>query len=185
MGFNSIQKGVLPKASDIQQVINVLTGQADAGLLSLLAPVSAPSAAPVATLSAGSLTGSYQWGIYWITGIPDGAGNVNITGRTTPSSYSTAQTLTNQQCTINISGETIPTGVIGWGVVRNQAGGSTWYIVPGSEQFNLSGTIPLTYIDNIADANLVTVAPTTNTTGTKITNYSDLATKLRCGGLPY
>ena len=169
MGLNNITKGALPKAADIQQLINILQAIYDAGPLHLLGAVPAPSAAPAVTLSSGSLNGSYQWGTYWITGIPNGAGGVNVTGRTTSSPYSTTQSLTNQQGTVSISGQGIPQGVIGWGVVRNHAGGSVWYEVPGSEQFNLSGSIPVTFIDNTPDANLTTAAPSTNTTGTPVT----------------
>jgi hypothetical protein len=169
VGLNNIAKGALPKAADIQQLINILQALYDAGPLSFLGSVSAPSTAPTATLSSGSLNGSYQWGTYWITGIPNGSGGVNVTGRTTPSPYSTSISLTNQQGTVSISGQGIPQGVIGWGVVRNHAGGSVWYEVPGSEQFNLSGLMPVTFIDNTSDANLITSAPSTNTTGTPVT----------------
>lgn len=142
----------------------------DGGALSFLGPVAGSASAPTVTLSAGSLNGSYEWGFYWITGIPDGTGAYNVTGRTTPSPYSTAQTLTNQEGVVSIAGIAIPTGVVGWGVVRNQAGGATWYEVPGSEQFlNASGAMPTTYTDDMADANLVTDAPATNTTGTSFT----------------
>jgi YD repeat-containing protein len=46
-----------------------------------------------------------------------------------------------------------------------------WYEVPGSEQFgNGDGSnVPQSYFDNTADANLVTAAPSTNTTGTNLT----------------
>ncbi len=169
MGLNNIAKGALPKAQDIQQLINLLQALYDAGPLSFLGTVSAPSNTPTVTLSSGSLSGSHQWGTYWITGIPNGSGGVNVTGRTTPSPYTTAQTLTNQQGTVSISGQGIPQGVIGWGVVRNHAGGSVWYEVPGSEQFNLSGAMPVTFTDNTPDANLTIGAPSVNTTGTPVT----------------
>jgi hypothetical protein len=157
-------------AEHIKQLINVFTGQRDGGALTLLGQVAPPGTAPTVTLSAGTLNGSYEWGTYWITGIEDGAGGVSVTGRTTPSPYSAAQTLANQQGTVSIAGQAIPTGVVGWGVVRNQAGGATWYEVPGSEQFmNTVGNMPASYVDNTPDANLVTAAPASNTTGTTLT----------------
>ncbi|WDL96954.1 sialidase family protein [Alicyclobacillus sp. ALC3] len=169
MGLESIAKGSLPTAAQIQQFINVLTGVRDAGPLSLLGPVENPAIAPAVTLQSGSLTGDYQWGFYWITGIETGSGSFNITGRTLVSALTTAQTLSSQQASVSIAGITVPTGVVGWGVVRNQNGGSTWYEVPGSEQFlSSSGAMPLVFFDNVADANLVTAAPSTNTTGTTL-----------------
>jgi len=169
-------------AEHIAQLVNVLTGQRDAGAMFLLAPIGAPTTAPSITLSTGSMTGSYQWGTYWISGIEDGTGTFSITGRTTPSPYSTAQTLASQQGTVSIAGETVPTGVVGWGIVRNHAGGATWYEVPGSEQFaNGVGSMPTTYVDDVADTSLVTPAPATNTTGTSLSGAIDALT---LGGLP-
>lgn len=154
-------------AEHITQFVKVLTGLLDSGQLSLLPPVASPASAPIVTLTAGALSGSYQWGTYWITGIPDGTGAYSVTGRTLPSAYSAAQTLATQEGTVSIAGETIPTGVVGWGSVRNKAGGATWYEVPGSEQFlNGASAMPTTFVDNVADTSLVTAAPATNTTGT-------------------
>jgi hypothetical protein len=159
-------------AEHILQLIGVLTGQIDGGALQFLGQVAAPATAPTVTLSAGALNGSYEWGTYWITGAADGTGSYAVTGRTTPSPYSTAQALANQQGTVSIAGQAIPTGVVGWGVVRNQAGGGTWYEVPGSEQFmNNAGVMPTSFVDNVADGNLVTAAPATNTTGTYLSGY--------------
>lgn len=157
-------------AEDVAQLVRALTGQLDAGSLSLLGPVPAPSAAPTVTLAAGGVTGTgYQWGTYWITGIPDGTGTYHVTGRTTISPLTAAQALSAQEATVSIAGETVPTGAIGWGVVRNQSAGSTWCEVPGSEQFlSLAGAMPTTYVDDTPDADLVTDAPATNSTGTTL-----------------
>lgn len=154
-------------AEDVAQLVNVLTGQRDAGALSLLQALAAP-AAPSVTLQSGAITGTgYRWGVYWITGLMDGTGTPHITGRTPVGTLTTAQALTAQQATVSISGLTPPTGTIGWGVARNKSGGGTWYTVPGSEQFmSVAGTIPSSFVDNVADASLVTAAPTSNTTGT-------------------
>ena len=306
MTLQSITKGALPQSTDINQVIKTLLGQVDSGQLSLAEPTASPSVAPSVTLSSGSLSGQYQWGTYWITGIVSSSGTVSVTGRTTPSPYTSAQSITSQQGTISIAGQTVPTPVIGWGVVRNAnviplssaltlsavsnasstlaatkyfinvafgnsngtttpgsseanitlatanayniqfsvtlPGGATYalvgmgtasgseaqyaqvnssatvtyvgsntagvsasvngstltitiskpisdtshamptvntastgfYEVPGSEQFaNTNGNIPMTYIDNTSDANLVTAAPSSNTTGTTLLNNTN------------
>lgn len=162
-------------AEDVGQLVDVLTGQRDSGSLSLLGPVANPSQAPTVTLSAGGITGTgYQWAFYWITGILDGTGAAHVTGRTLAGPLSAAQALTAQEATVSISGITAPTGVIGWGVVRNKSGGGTWYEVPGSEQFlTLAGTMPSSFIDNVVDGSLVTVTPAANTTGSAEITFGD------------
>lgn len=167
-------------AEDIAQLVNVLTGKADAGLLNLLAPLAAP-AAPSTALSSGAITGtSYQWAVYWITGILDGTNTPHITGRTAYGTATGAQNLTSQEATVSISGLTPPTGAIGWGVARTKSGGGTFYLVPGSEQFlTIAGTMPATFVDNTPDGSLVTAAQTVNSTGTylkgPIGGYVDFA----------
>lgn len=157
-------------AEDIQQLVNVLTGLADGGALSLLGPVTDPVAyTPGITLSAGSLTGAYKWAFYWITGLKDGTNTAHVTGRTLMSTPTATQNPSAQQGTVSISGITVPTGVIGWGVARTKAGGSTYYLVPGSEQFtSIAGTMPATFVDNVADGSLVTTVQASNTTGTSL-----------------
>lgn len=154
-------------AEDILQLVNVLSGQQDGGALSLLQPLAAP-AAPSVSLSAGGITGTgYQWGVYWVSGIMDGTATAHVTGRTPVGTLTSAQALSAQEATVSISSLTPPTGTIGWGVARNKSGGSTWYLVPGSEQYlTVAGSLPASYIDNTVDASLVTVAQTANTTGT-------------------
>lgn len=155
-------------AEDVGQLVDVLTGQRDAGALTLLAPLSAP-AAPSVSLSAGGITGTgYQWAVYWITGILDGTGAAHVTGRTPYGTLTAGQALTAQEATVSVAGlGAAPTGAIGWGVARNKSGGGTWYTVPGSEQFmTLAGTMPASFVDNVTDASLVSAAPTANTTGT-------------------
>ena len=157
-------------AEDVAQLVNVLTGLADGGALSLLPPVTDPTAfTPTVTLQAGALTGAYKWAFYWITGVKDGTNTAHVTGRTLMSTATATQNPSSQQATVSISGVTVPTGVIGWGVCRTKAGGSTYYLVPGSEQFtSIAGTMPATWVDNVADGTLVTTVQTQNTTGTSI-----------------
>lgn len=159
-------------AEDVGQFADLLTGIRDGGALSLLAPLVAP-AAPSVTLQSGAITGTgYQWAVYWITGAMDGTNGAHIVGRTPYGTLTGAQSLTAQQATISISGLTAPTGAIGWGVARNKSPGGTtsgWYTVPGSEQFlSIAGTMPASFVDNVADGSLVSLAPTTNTTGTTL-----------------
>lgn len=157
-------------AESFNQTTLALTGQLDPGGLKLIGPTSAPASAPTVTLQSGTLTGTgYQWGVYWITGMPDGTGAVHVTGRTTVGPYSAAQNLSSQQATIDISSLPVPVGVIGWGVARNASGGTTFYSVPNSEQFVTgSGLLATTFVDQTPDANLVTAAPSVNTTGSTL-----------------
>lgn len=178
MPLYTVANGSAGNAADLDQLVQSLVGALDGGAMSLLTPVSAPSAAPAVTLAAGSVTGTgYQWGTYWITGIPDGTGAYHVTGRTTISPLTAAQSMSAQEATVSIAGESLPTGVVGWGVVRNQSAGATWYEVPGSEQFlSLAGAMPTTYVDDTADADLVTPAPSSNTTGTSMEGIFSLST---------
>lgn len=158
-------------AQDIAQFINSLTGQMDVGGLSLLGPVTDPTAfTPAITLSTGGLTGAYKWAFYWITGIQDGVGGNHIVGRTLMGTPTTTQNPSSQRATVDISSAGAqPTGVIGWGVCRTKAGGSTYYLVPNSEQFlSGAGTLASTYVDNAADGTLVTTVQAVNTTGSTI-----------------
>lgn len=159
-------------ANDLDQLVKTLQGLLDAGALTLLGPVDSPASAPAIALSSGSITGTgYEWGVFWITGIPVGNGSTyNTTGVTLAGPVSTAQALSSQEATVSIAALTIPTGVIGWGVVRNKSGGSTFYEVPNSRQFlSQAGAMPTTFVDNTPDANLTTAAPSSNTTGTRLT----------------
>lgn len=154
-------------AEDVGQLIDVLTGQRDGGALSLLPPLASPASAPAVTTSAGSLTGTYKWQVYWISGIMDGTATAHVVGRTPAGPATSGTALSSQRATLDISGLTPPTGVIGWGVARTQAGGSTFLLVPGSEQFlSAAGSLPATFVDNTADGSLVTAVQTVNTTGT-------------------
>jgi hypothetical protein len=166
----------LPYAEDIMQVTHGLTGLLDLGALSLLGPLAAPAGAPAITLQAGSLTGAYKWQVYWISGVMDGRGvvaaNAHITGRTLAGPATATQNPSAQQATVSIAALTPPTGVIGWGVARTLASGTTFLLVPGSEQFlSLAGTLPATFIDNTSDGALVTAVQTVNTTGTSLGGF--------------
>jgi|SRR5579872_1190662 len=188
-------------AEDIGQFVDVFSGQRDAGAMSLLGPLPTPNQAPTVALGSGGITGTaYQWALYWITGILDGTDAAHIQGRTPFGTLSGAQALTAQKATITLPGGlTVPTGAIGWGVARNKSAGSTWYTVPGSEQFlSLAGTMPNSFVDNVADASLVTLAPTVNTTGTSLAGAVEATTvaglgaavdgkvgRLRTGSSPY
>lgn len=123
------------------------------------------------------LTGAYKWAFYWITGVQDGSAangsGVHIVGRTLRSTATATQNPSAQKGQVSIAGITVPTGVIGWGVCRTLAGGSTYFLVPGSEQFqSLVGTMPQTYVDNTGDGSLVTGVQSTNTTGTTLAGAS-------------
>lgn len=188
-------------AEDVGQLVDVFSGQRDAGAMSLLGPLPTPNQAPTTALAAGAITGTaYQWALYWITGIQDGTGAAHIQGRTPFGTLSGGQALTAQKATITLPGGlTVPTGAIGWGVARNKSAGATWYSVPGSEQFlSLVGSMPSSFLDNVVDGALVTLAPTANTTGTSLTGATEAATvaglgtgvdgrvgRLRMGSSPY
>jgi|SRR5579884_9210 len=171
-------------AEDVGQFVDLLGGQRDGGALSLLGPLGAP-AAPTITKQSGSITGTgYQWGIYWITGVMDGTGGAHVTGRTLAGTLSAATSLSAQEATVALGGITPPTGAIGWGVVRNKSGGSSWFEVPGSEQFlSIAGTMPSSFVDNVADASLVTATPAANTTGTTLSGAIGCAYSTTLPGL--
>ena len=156
-------------AEDVSQLVDAFTGQRSVGALTPLGQIAVPAGAPTITLQSGSLTGAYKWEVYWIDGVMDGTNTPHINGRTTPGAATTTQNPASQQATVSIAALTPPTGVIGWGVARTLASGTTFLLVPGSEQFlSIAGTMPATFIDNTPDGSLVTPVQATNTTGTTI-----------------
>jgi hypothetical protein len=173
-------------AEDIIQFAKIFTGAWDGGAMSLLQPLATPSVAPtVNTSSSGAISGSgYQWGYYWITGTfyktqpPSPVYTPTQVGTTPYGTLTSSQNLSSKEAVVSISGITVPTGAIGWGVVRNKSGGGTWYEVPNSQQFlSSSGSMPSSFTDNSVDSALVTTAPTVNTTGTTITNVPSIAAR--------
>lgn len=157
-------------AEDIAQLVGVLTGILDGGALALLPMVLDPTQTPTVALAAGSLTGAYKWAFYWITGVKDGTNTPHITGRTLMGAPTATQNPASQQATVSLPGAiSIPTGVIGWGLARTKAGGTSYFRVPGSEQFtSIAGTMPASFVDNVPDGSLVTAVQTVNSTGTTL-----------------
>ncbi len=177
MPLYQVQNNAIPDARDLNQFVQVLTGQGDAGPLSLFAPLGAPGA-PTTALSAGSLSGAYQWAYWWITGLPGGGGLVHLTGYSPTGTPTASQNLSSQQATVTIG--TVPTGAIGWGLARTLAGGSTLYRV-FNVMIDQNGNLATQATDNTPDSELVVLAPTVNTTGTTFALAGRLGAPLEPG----
>jgi hypothetical protein len=149
-------------ARDFNNVVGALMGSVDVGQVQLAPPVSAPGA-PGVSLTSGSLTGTYQWCAWWVTGALDGQGNPHVVGTTPAGSATSAQSLSSQAAVISAPANP-PETAIGFGIGRTKAGGSTFYVV-ATVYVNTSGTWPQ-YTDNTPDSSLSTPVPATNTTGT-------------------
>ncbi|MDI3341837.1 MAG: kelch repeat-containing protein [Sphaerobacter sp.] len=165
MGFQPIIPGTNPLASDVQQIIDALTGRADAGALSLFPPISAPGAPTVAvSQTAGVLNGTYTYKITFVTGFVRSDGTLVYTGETRGGTTSASVSPANQQVTLsNIP--VGPAGVIARRIYRTVAGGAD-----GTQKFvaEIGDNVTTTYVDNVADASLGVAVPTSNTTGTTI-----------------
>ncbi|MDE3095767.1 MAG: hypothetical protein KGK07_07185 [Chloroflexota bacterium] len=158
----TVTPGAATMAADLNQLTDTLNGALDPGPITFAAPVAAPGA-PSVTLAAGSLTGTFAWAAYWITGVLDGAGN-HYTNATTAYGTATSGTALSSQEGVLSAPASPPSQAIGWGLCRTKDGGSTYYEIATAYK-TTAGTWPQ-ITDNTADASLTVLAPTANTTGT-------------------
>jgi hypothetical protein len=177
--FKQVVPGGVPLASDLNQLIWALTGQADVGQISLFSPLTAPSAPTVtASQTAGVLNGSYKYVQVFVTGWIGNDGSYYVSGFA-PSAASSPISLTNQQATVTLA--TGPSGTIARILYRTVAGGSAYNFLTF-----IGDNTTTSYTDNIADSSLGTgmptstsvpsvngtaipaTAPTNNTTGTTL-----------------
>ena len=156
-------KEVLP--SEINQIVDALKGQSDAGTLTLLSPLSAPGAPTVAVNpAAGNLNGAYTYKITFITGVVKSDGTLDIVGETSGGTTSASVNPVNQQ--VDLTNIPIgPTGTIGRRIYRTAAGGAD-----GTQKLvtTIEDNVTTVWTDNVADASLGATVPSTNTTGTTL-----------------
>jgi hypothetical protein len=149
--------------TDLNQLIDALTGQNDTGAIQAYAQISTPSALTAAiNTTSGNLTGAYQYKVAHLTGYwqgPTGTGTLYTQGNTGGGTTSNTVSPSAQQ--INQSAIPIgPIGTVARAIYRTKANGSTFYFVT-----QISDNVTTAWTDNVADTALVTVMPTTNTTG--------------------
>lgn len=165
MGFKAIVAGSDPLHTDVQQIIDALTGKNDVGQLSLVPPAPAPGALTVAaSLSTGNLNGAYTYKVTFVTGYLNADNTLTITGETQGGTTSASVTITNVQANLT----NIPTGPIGTvarRLYRTAAGGADGTHKLAGE---IDDNVTTSYTDNKADASLGAAVPTTNTTGTAL-----------------
>jgi hypothetical protein len=153
-------------AEDINQFADAFNGLNDVGAMTLFAPIDTPSA-PTATANAtaGVLNGTYTYKVAFLTGYWQGAtgsGTIHISGNTSGGTASSSVSPVSKKVSLSA----IPTGgdgVVARMIYRTKAGGSIYYQV-----VEIDDNTTTTYTDNIADASLVTVMPSTNTTGSSL-----------------
>ena len=121
-GLAEVSIGQLPKASDVNQIINAIQGQTDVGgPLGGYSPINAPSAAPTAALgAAGNINNTEWYGITFVTGYVSDTLTLVKAGETTLSPISSPITASSQQ--INLSGIlTGPPGTAARNIYRSPA----------------------------------------------------------------
>lgn len=152
------------KIQDLNQLVDSLTGKLDPGAFHFAAPVAAPGA-PGVTLTTGTLTGSYQWCAWWVTGVPNGSNSPVVNATTAAGTATGSQALSSQAGVIAVPGSP-PSQAVGFGIGRTKNGGSAFYVVT-TIYLQSSGTWP-SYTDNTPDSSLTTPAPSSNTTGSPV-----------------
>jgi hypothetical protein len=160
-----VNAGDVPKATDVDQIVDALNGTVDLGTIALAQPVVAPASAPTAVATTGSNlgVGAYQYAVTYVTGNPKGGGTYNVSGETVASSTVSVTTTTgNQAVSLTSLPTTAATTVVAKRIYRTVVGGAQLKLV-----VELAPSV-LTYVDTLADGSLGANAPTTNTTGTYI-----------------
>ncbi|UOF90753.1 pyocin knob domain-containing protein [Fodinisporobacter ferrooxydans] len=149
--------------TDLNQIIDALSGNNDVGVIQAFAQISPPGALSAAiNTSSGNLTGSYQYKVALLTGYwqgPAGTGTIHTQGNT--SGGTTSNTVSPSAQQVNLT--SIPVGGIGVVarvIYRTKANGSTYY-----QLVQINDNTTTSWTDTIADSALVTVMPTINTTG--------------------
>ncbi len=165
MGFKQIISGANPLATDVQQVIDALTGKNDVGGLSLYAQITAPGAPTVAINAvAGNLNGAYTYKVTFCTGYVDSDATVRINAETAGGTTSASVSPVNQK--VNLTAIPIgPAGTVARRIYRTAAGGAD-----GTQKLvtTINDNVTSTYTDNLADASLGAAVPTTNGTGSSL-----------------
>jgi hypothetical protein len=155
--FKAPQSGTNPLASDVGQIIQALSGQADVGQLTLTQAQATPSAPAGTATGTGNLNGTYYYKTVLITGWQQSDGSFYVNGFA-PSADSAAVTVTNGQVNLtNIASG--GAGTIGRAIYRTAAGGAT-----GTEKFAfvIWDNTTTSYTDNIPDSQLGTGMPTSS-----------------------
>lgn len=161
----TIAKNTGPQSSDVNQLVNVFTGTVDGGQLTLFDKIENPSSAPsVTSAGSGALTGTYAYGVTFVTGIIKSDGTMVEVGETGMSPPSTGVAVTSQQFSLS-SIPTGPSGTIARKVYRNQSSGSAttgpFYLVT-----TIQDNVTTAITDNTPDSSLGAQVSYSNTTGT-------------------
>jgi hypothetical protein len=177
MALYPFSVGDLPMPSDINQIVNMLTGAHDVGQLNLAPKIQDPTTTGFSlTAQAGSSLGVGQYGFQFglVTGQYKTNGTLVKTGETLPTPSLTITT-TSGNTTVKITLPTtgLPASVIAFNIYRTSVGGTDYKLIATVKVGNTS------YIDSTADASRGTqTPPTANTTGTILSG-------LMYGSFPY
>lgn len=163
--FKPIVSGTDPLASDVQQIIDSLTGAADIGGLALFVAISQPGAlTAAASATAGNPNGTYTYKVTFCTGYKDSDGTVRINAETQGGTTSAGVTVASKQ--INLTNLPLgPAGAVARRIYRTAAGGAD-----GTQQLvtTINDNVTTTWTDNVADASLGAAVPTSNSTGSSL-----------------
>ncbi len=153
-------------ASDVNQYADGLTGQADIGNITLLGPLTPPTAPTVAVDAVtGNLTGPYEYVVEFVTGYwhgEQGTGTLIVQGITGYGTASASVSPSGQQVGIG----SIPIGPAGTvarviGRTKSGASGAYYFLTQINDNTTTS------WVDNTPDSGLGAQLTTTNTTGGK------------------
>lgn len=157
-----ILSGADPLASDVQQIIDALTGANDVGQLALFASIAAPAAPGVAAGAVGILNGTYRYKVTNCTGYRDSDGTLRIGGETAGGATASIAVASKQ---VDLTLAAGPAGTVARRIYRTAAGGAD-----GTQKLvtTINDNTTLAWSDNIADAALGAAVPVANTTGSSL-----------------
>jgi len=173
MGLYTVSGGTTGRPSDLDQIIDALTGKNDVGQIVFFQALTVPTAPSVAVNAiTGVLNGNYQYAVSFITGYANSSGGVTDQGNTSGGTASATVSPATQQ--VNLTNIPVgPQGVTARNLYRTKAGGTTFYFLQ-----QIADNVTTSWTDNVADASITVVMPSTNTTGTKLVGDGSLLTNL-------
>lgn len=163
MSLYRVSPGDRPLSSDVNQLVDALTGKAAIGAITLANQVDPPSDPPNVTVEAGGSLppGTYKYAYTYLVGTRKSNGEMLFSGETTPSPIATVTVADGMaHVTVTTPRLGLDQTIIAKRIYRSKADGSTLHLVT---------TIPVeqaNFVDTVADDELGESPPPVNDTGT-------------------
>lgn len=158
------QPGEVNYVATINQLVDVLKGLADAGVVTLFAPIAAPGALTAAAAAGTGLgEGTYRYRVTFVTGYRKGDGTLDVVGETEGSATAIVVTAGSNRAVQLTNIPVGPQGTIARRIYRTAVGGAD-----GTQKLaiTIDDNTTTSYVDAVADGSLGAAVPTVNTTGT-------------------